>query len=60
MFAYTVLNVYIYLLCYLHWPVKVYFRDVEIEEEETDLTGRVYLSKKRTVRMVAEETDDRR
>ena len=32
--AYTVVNLYVWMLCLLNWPVKVYFREYEVDEEK--------------------------
>ena len=32
--AYTVINLYVYALCIFNWPVKVYFKEYDIEEKE--------------------------
>ena len=37
--AYTVLNLYVYLLCIINWPVKTYHREFEINEEKLNLTA---------------------
>ena len=33
--AYTVINFYVWLLVFANWPVKVYFREYEVDVEET-------------------------
>ena len=35
--AYTVLNLYVYMLCILNWPVKVYKKEYDIKEEQESL-----------------------
>jgi len=41
--AYTVVNLYVYTLCLLNWPVKVYFKEYEITDDlrtsQSDLEG---------------------
>ena len=39
--AYTVVNLYVYLLCILNWPVKTYYREYDIKEEAVGLTGAI-------------------
>ena len=34
LFAYTVLNLYVYLLVILNWPIKVYFREFDLKDDE--------------------------
>ena len=36
LFAYTVCNLYIYLLVILNWPIKVFFREFEIKEDNEE------------------------
>ena len=37
--AYTVLNLYVYLLVILNWPVRMYRKEYELDEEEEHLQG---------------------
>ena len=34
LFAYTVCNLYVYMLVIIHWPVKVYFKEYDVNPED--------------------------
>lgn len=36
LFAYAFMNMYIYMLCLLNWPITVYFREFNIEASDDD------------------------
>ena len=37
--AYAVINLYVYLLCFLNYPVTVYIKEYDLGEDEQNLTG---------------------
>jgi hypothetical protein len=38
--AYTLLNLYVYALCLLNWPVKVYFKEYDLDLESSGTNPR--------------------
>ena len=41
--AYTLLNLYVFALCLLNWPVKVYFKEYDVDLETSGTNPRVPL-----------------
>ena len=39
--AYTVMNLYVYLLCALNYPVTIYIKEYEVAEDRQNLTGEI-------------------
>ena len=39
--AYTVMNIYVYLLCALNYPVTIYIKEYEVVEDRQNLTAEI-------------------